>query len=165
MFPKHKNEFRRIIEKINPNQILVEIDREINLKSSQIKKYPKEMIFSYNWAVKNNKQVDVFDTNRYKQIKKTATKKDLDEATKIFLKMFKNYDWKQMNQRLPSIEEYRKIERKVLNLREVNARRKVMLSNIRRLSIKKGSILIVTGASHLDFFEKNIKGAIFPFRQ
>ena len=56
MLPKHKKEIESILNKINPDQVLVEIDREINLKSSQIKKYPKEMIFAYNWAIKNNKK-------------------------------------------------------------------------------------------------------------
>jgi len=164
MLPKHKKEIESILNKINPDQVLVEIDREINLKSSQIKKYPKEMIFAYNWAIKNNKKVDVFDTNKYRQIKKGITKKELNQAGRIFLKIFKGYDWKQMNCNLKERAEYKKIESKILDLKEVNARRKVMLKNIRKLSIKNGTVLILTGASHLDFFQKNIKGAIFPFR-
>ena len=122
------------------------------------------MIFVYNWAIKNNKKVDVFDTNKYKQIKEGITKKELNQAGKIFLKLFKGYGWKQMNRNLKERAEYKKIESKVLNYAEVNARRKVMLKNIRKLSIKNGTVLILTGASHLDFFQKNIKGAIFPFR-
>lgn len=166
MLPKHKNELQSILKKINSDQILVEIDREINLHSNQIKKFPKEMIFAYKWGIKNNKQVDVFDTNKYgNQIKKSVTKKELKRAEKDFLTIFKRYDWKMMNHPNPKDEEkYKKIESQFIDYKRLKARRKVMLSNIRKLALKEGKILILTGAGHLDFFEKHLKKAIFPFR-
>ena len=39
-----------------------------------------------------------------------------------------------------------------------------MLDNIKKLAIKEGKILIVTGAYHLDFFEQSLKEATFPYR-
>ena len=39
-----------------------------------------------------------------------------------------------------------------------------MLKNIKNSMIDNGKILIITGCGHLDFFEKHIINAVFPFR-
>ncbi len=165
MLPKHKNELQSILKKINPDQILVEIDREININSNQIKKFPKEMIFAYKWGVKNKKQVDFFDTNKYgDQLKKSVTKKGLKQAGKDISSIFKRYDWKELNKwKYDNLDS--NILKKFVDFKKLNARRKFMLNIIRKIALKEGKILILTGAGHLDFFEKHLKKVIFPFRK
>lgn len=43
-------------------------------------------------------------------------------------------------------------------------RKNEMLKNIQNNIIKSGTAVIITGVAHLDFFERNIKDAVFPFR-
>ena len=55
-------------------------------------------------------------------------------------------------------------EKNLIDLDKEIKRESEMLRNIRNVIVKKGIVLILTGCGHLDFFEKNIKDAIFPFR-
>lgn len=160
MFPKHKKEFAQILKRINPDQILVEIDKK-DLKSSKIKKYPKEMVYAYKWAIKRKKKTDGFDYDINIII---SNKKDLIKAEKKEKKLIDRVGWKELNKKKYS-SVIDNIVNKIINKRKALNRRKLMLKNIKNRAIDNGKILILTGTGHLSFFERHIKGAIFPFRR
>ncbi len=123
------------------------------------------MIFAYHWAQNNNIEVKGFDSKidvRALGIQKDQEKMVIEEEKEIEKEM--KLGWKDMNKennlRLYDTELWRKL----IDWKKWNQREKEMLDNIQKLIIKEGTIVIVTGAAHLTFFEKNIKEAIFPFR-
>jgi hypothetical protein len=148
--------------KYKPDQILVEI-AEGEIKNENILKYPPEMIFTYNWAKKNKIKVNGFDA-KINIFKSGITDADNLKLLKKQKKLLKNYSWKDLNKKendeLLNINDLNKIiDRKKEREREIK-----MLSNIRKLIIKNGAVLVVTGSAHLNFFEKHFKKAIFPYR-
>lgn len=161
MMPKHEKELTQILDKINPDQILVEIVRK-NLKSPKIRAYPKEMQFAYRWGTKHNKKVDGFDASIYVD-KKDTTKKEREKFLKEFMKIINKYDWQQWNKKKYDKISYDNL-RKLIDFRKHRSRQNKMLQNIRKMMIKDGIILILTGAGHLSFFERHLEKAIFPLR-
>ena len=159
MFPKNKEEFKSILEKINPDQILIEIDKK-DIGSKNLQTYPKEMLFAYKWALKNKKQVDFFDID-LNLWKKGVSQKDENKIQKEWFKKYGRKDWKFFNK---STERTRKKIWTIdvlLDKKKMNVRQKIMLKNIKKMSLKQGKILILTGAYHLDFFRKNLKNINF----
>lgn len=160
MFPKHKRELTSILKRINPDQVLVEIDKK-DLKSSKIKKYPKEMIYAYKWAIKRKKKADGFDYDINIII---SNKKVLIEIEKKITMLIDKIGWKSLNKKKYSLT-IEKIVNNMLNKRKALNRRRLMLKNIKSREISNGKVLILTGVGHLSFFERHIKGAIFPLRR
>ncbi len=160
----YNKEMESIIRKTNPDQILVEIARK-DLKSKRIRKYPKEMQFAYKWAKAHKKKSGGFDFDI------DITKKNLSKAQQKIIvgKMFKlakNIDWKDFNKRKYKYQkEQDMLLDNIIDHKKHKLRQRKMLSNIRKMMIKNGTILILTGASHLNFFEKHLKNAEFPFRR
>ena len=162
MLPKHKEELNSILEDINPDQILIEILKK-DLKSRKIRKYPKEMVYAYRWGIRHKKKVNGFDSPIEIE-KKSVTKRELKEFDRIMLKIIGKYNWKKLNK-----PKYDKIGDKAINQvidrKKLGLRQKQMLENIRKMMAKDGIILILTGAYHLRFFEKKIRGAVFTLRK
>lgn len=76
-----------------------------------------------------------------------------------------NLSWKDFN-----IEENNKLLdvegiEKLIDPEKEKMREMEMLKNIQNNIIENGTVVIITGAGHLNFFEENIKDAIFPFRK
>jgi len=159
MLPKYREELEILLEKINPDQLLVEIDKK-DLDSKLIETYPKEMIFAYRWAIKNKKQIGFFDVDM-DLWKEGVTQKDEDKIEKEWFKKYGKKDWKFFNQ---SFKEKREIIWTIDSLIDQNKmriRQEKMLKNINEFLIENGKILILTGAYHLDFFRKNLEKAKF----
>ena len=71
------------------------------------------------------------------------------------------------------LEKYKIENEKLLNIDGLDelidqdkerVRENEMLKNIATNIIESGVIVVITGTAHLNFFERNIKDAIFPFR-
>jgi hypothetical protein len=166
-----------ILEKYNPDQVFIELRQE-HLETKKFKEYGKEFFYVSKWCKKNNKIINGFDYCA----KNWLTTKDMTKIDKKNLKnitdkylaiLVKKYEWKKFNQKkymkLFYESDYYKRAKSIPFIKHIYKilplRQKMMLKNIRKRMIKKGTVLIITGAGHLDFFEKNIKGAIFPFRK
>ena len=90
--------------------------------------------------------------------------KKVIEEQKELIKKTGKFDWKDMNKeenlKLLKIESAeRLVDPKKEKKREIE-----MLENINKVMISKVVVVIITGVSHLGFFLKNIKDALFPFR-
>ncbi len=164
MMPKYKKELASILEEITPDQILVEIvDKD--LKNKNTKKYPEEMVFAYKWGIKHKKRVDGFDAP-ISMIKKSVPKKRLKEMDKEVFKIIDRHNWKEWNKKkYDKDKEFEKFMDEVLDKDKHKLRQRKMLDKIRKMMIKEGKILILTGSYHLRFVEKNLKGAVFPLRK
>jgi len=164
MLPTYTEELKLILENINPDQVLVEIVSQ-DLKSKNVRKYPKEMIYASRWGIKHNKIVNGFDSP-IKIERKAVTKKELKEVEKDMFKVLGKYGWKELNKpNYDHIEELDILADKIIDDTKHKLRQKKMLENIRKMMIKNGKVLILTGSYHLNFFEKNLKGALFPLRK
>lgn len=155
-------ELKEILEEYKPNQLLVEISQN-DIKQGKINSYPSEMVFAYNWAKKNKIRVDGFDS-KINTFRAGVTKEDNNKAIKEQKEIMKHYSWKEMNQ---SINNQKLKTKTTKNLDDSEKLKKLnfeMLNNIKKLMIKEGIIVILTGCGHLDFFEQHLKNAIFPFR-
>ena len=165
MLPKHQEELESLLEELNPAQVLVEIVRK-DLETKNTRKYPKEMRFAYKWGIKHGKKTDGFDAP-LDVVKKSITKRELKRVEKEAISVIDKYGltWKDFNKsKYEHIKEVDRLENKIIDRPKDKLRQRKMLENIYKMMIEDGSILILTGAGHLSFFERNFKGAIFPLR-
>lgn len=160
-----KNELREVLDKFNPDQVLVEIiQKDINNK--KFDSYPPEMIFVFKWA--NNKGILVkgfdYEINVLKKKMTEEDNKKVIEEQKELMRKTEKFNWKDMNK-----EENLKLLRiesaeKLVDPKKERKREIKMLKNINKVMISKGVVVIITGVGHLGFFQRNIKDALFPFR-
>ena len=164
-----KDELWEVLSDINPDQVLVELsEEELNLRprSDSIR---DEMFAAYDWAIQHKKLVNYFDTED-SPLKDGVTGKE-DEFLEHELKckeLLKNYSWKDLNKLEPwKISEVQELEDKIttkyFDIKKSQGREQKMLKEIRAKLIE-GTNVIVTGAGHLSFFEKEIPDAQLPFR-
>ncbi len=157
-----KNELKEVLEKYNPNQLLIEIAEE-DIKNREFYSYPLEMVFAYDWANKNKVKVNGFDL-KIDVLRKGMKEEDNQKVIEEQKKLMNNFSWKDMNK----AENLKKLDtdsaKNLVDSKKEEKREFEMLKNIKNSMIDNGKILIITGCGHLDFFEKHIINAVFPFR-
>ncbi len=154
-------ELKSILDKIKPDQLLVEITHN-DILMNNFKSYPVEMIFSYKWGVNNKIKINGFDYEI--NILKNISKRRFDKITRNVIRHIKRLDWKDFNKK-ENRNLFYEYNEKILDNKKNIKRENMMLINIYNSMISNGKIVIITGAGHLDFFEKNIKGAVFPLEK
>ncbi len=118
------------------------------------------MVFTYQWAIRNKVKVNGFDS-KINIFKQGITEKDNQMLIEKQKKLIQSFSWKDFN---------KKDKIKLLDIGNITdpekekQRQQEMLNNINNALDKQGTVLIITGCGNLNFFEKNIKNAIFPFR-
>ena len=157
-----ENELKEVLEKYNPNQLLIEIAEE-DIKNREFYSYPLEMVFAYDWANKNKVKVNGFDL-KIDVLRKGMKEEDNQKVIEEQKKLMNNFSWKDMNK----AENLKKLDtdsaKNLVDSKKEEKREFEMLKNIKNSMIDNGKILIITGCGHLDFFEKHIINAVFPFR-
>src|SRR3990167_10061942 len=137
-------ELRGILEKIKPNQILLEI-QQADIDNNNLEDYSDEMIFAYKWAKNKNIHVNGFDS-KINTLSKIMTKEDEKEIIKKQKEIVKerNFSWKELNKEknLGILEE---IENKLINKDKWTQRENEMLANIKKVINSEGIIIILTG--------------------
>lgn len=159
--PNH--ELRGVLERFIPDQLLVEITKS-DLRKKNFSKYPPEMVHAYRWARKHKRKVDGMDSS-INEVRPYVSKKQLKRADSEALKLLKRHrwDWKDANKR--KVQDFLDhFYKGMFDQRLVKKRNKEMVANIRKSTIKHGTIIILTGAGHLKYFEKYLRNALFPFR-
>ncbi len=157
-----EDELKEVLEEYNPHQLLIEIAEE-DIKNGKFDSYPPEMVFAYNWAKKNKVKVNGFDS-KIDVLRKGMTEEDNQKLIEKQKKLMNIFTWKDMNK----TENLKKLDadsaKNLIDQKKEEKREFEMLKNIKNSMIENGKILIITGCGHLDFFEKYISNAIFPFR-
>lgn len=156
------SEIRKILEKYRPNQVLVEI-AQTDIDKGKIKTYPPEMIFAYNWAKKNKVFVKGFDS-KINVVKKGLSKKQIDAIVKDDIGKLGKLTWKDLNKSRNNDKMFTKTDDLLIDWAKDRKRQFEMLANVKNAAISEGNIVMITGCGHLDFFEKHLRDAIFPFR-
>lgn len=158
------DELKEVIESFEPDQLLVEIAND-DIVKNDVNAYPPEMICALEWAKSNAVKVAGFDSKT--SIFLEGTLPDDNQAMLEKQKeVIKNVSlsWKDFNasgnEKLLDVVG----SDELIDQNKEKAREYEMLKNIESNIIERGTIVIVTGVGHLDFFERNIKDAIFPFR-
>ena len=164
-----KDELEKVLSDINPDQVLVELSGEELNERPRKDSIRDEMFVAYDWAVRNKKMVDYFDTGD-SSLKDGVTGKEPEflQQELRYKELLKNYSWKDLNKEKSSnIPEVKKlddeIEEKYFDKEKSKKREHAMLDTIRG-KLVEGTNVIVTGAGHLSFFKKEIPDAILPFR-
>jgi pheromone shutdown protein TraB len=156
------NELEEAIKSFSPDQVMVEII-DGDIEKNNLELYPPEMIFALKWAKNNNVKVFGFDS-RINVFKNGITPKDNEAVIAKQKELIKNLSWKEFNkienEKLLDVEELDDL----VDKKKEDERESEMLKNIQNNIIENGTVVIITGIAHLDFFEKNIKDAILPFR-
>lgn len=156
------DELKEVIENFKPDQILVEISNE-DIDKNDLSSYPPEMIFACTWAKNNNVKVAGFDS-KMNVLKEGVMLNDNQDVIEKQKNLIKNLSWKDFNK----IENEKLLDgdgiEEIVDSEKDKARELEMLNNIDSFIIKNGTVLIITGIAHLNFFERNINKAIFPFR-
>jgi pheromone shutdown protein TraB len=156
------NELKEVIEGFEPDQLLIEIANDDIIENDLIS-YPPEMIFALEWAKNNNVKVCGFDS-KIDVFRKGIMPEENQAMIEKQKKLIKNISWKDFNKiknekvlDVDGLDEL--IDHEKERMREYE-----MLNNIESNIIESGTIVVITGIAHLNFFERNIKDAIFPFR-
>jgi len=157
-----KNELKKYLDYAKPDQVLVEI-AEADLRRDRLDSYPTEMVYALNWARKRNILVNGFDCS-LNTLRKGMTADDNQRVIREQKKLMKDLTWKDLN-KSRNLKKLNTASAKKLVDPEKEKRREIgMFRNIQKTMIEKGTILILTGCGHLNFFEKHIKEANFPLR-
>jgi pheromone shutdown protein TraB len=156
------NELKAAIESFEPDQLLLEIAND-DIVKNDLSPYPPEMIFAFEWAKSNNVKVAGFDSkiNVFREgVMPEHNQAIIDKQKKLIKKL----SWKDFNK----IENEKLLDvdgsDELIDQDKERVRENEMLKNIEENIIENGTIVIITGTAHLNFFERNIKDAIFPFR-
>jgi len=157
-----EKELKVVLNKVKPHQLLVEIE-EKDVRIGNIRKYPIEMRCAYRWAMTRKINVKGFDSP-IKVLKNGITSQYLRNVINKAKELMKHYTWKEMNNKKNNIRLDALISPLIDPVKNLERERE-MLWNIRRAMIQNGKVLIITGAGHLKFFEKNLKKAVFPLRK
>jgi len=157
-----KKELKSIFEKYSPDQILVEIVEE-DINDTNFDNYPEEMVFTYHYSKKRGIKVNGFDS-KINSLKEGVSEKNNQRAIEEQREIMKNFTWKEMNKAKNLKRLDTESSKKLVDLGKEKERESEMLENINNVIIREGVVLILTGCAHLNFFEKNIKKAIFPFK-
>ena len=157
-----KNDLESMLNKLNPDQLILEI-QQTDIENKNLNSYPDEMVFGHNWAEKNNVSIYGMDT-AFSEIADDKDEEDNQKVIALQDKIITNHDWKDFNK-----EEYLKLleipeEKELIDEEKSNLREQEMLKNMLSNAILKGTIVVLTGAGHLAFFEKELPEAIFPLR-
>lgn len=156
------DELEEVIEKFKPNQLLIEMASD-DVAKNNLGDYPLEMVFAFKWAKNNNVPVVGFDS-KINVFRNGVGPQDNQAIIEKQKQLIKNLSWKDFNktenEKLLAVDGLNDL----VDPTKERARENEMLKNIQAGIIKSGTALIVTGVAHLNFFERNIKDAIFPFR-
>jgi hypothetical protein len=159
-----EDELEELLTAYEPSQVLIEIAQE-DIDDENISTYPPEMVFAYVWAHRNGVSANGFDC-KINVFREGVTDVDNQALIKRQKSLMEGLclTWRDVN---------KSKNNKRIDLEEVDditdaeaerERENQMLENIRKHMIGGGTILILTGCAHLDFFEENIPNAEFPLR-
>jgi hypothetical protein len=162
-----KEELAEELAKLNPTQMFVELpDKSLEqiIEGGDVR---DEMIFADSWGRERNIPVYRFDTDR--DTLRAGMTVDSPDFKKLFsdqLHMLKKLklSWKEFNRRENDTALDHPLENIVSDPTEFGKREEEMLRNIRHHMSEQGVVLILTGAKHLSFFEKQLPEAVFPLR-
>jgi hypothetical protein len=154
------SELEELLNKYKPDQLLIEM-RDEDLKKGHIKLYPREMQFAYRWGKQQNIIMNGFDSlidTLSKGMREANNLKVIEKQKKIM----KQYNWKDMN-KPKNNKLLEKAAKGLCDPKKEIMKNQEMIRNIEKIK-KKGTIIILTGCAHLDFFEKHLPRAKFPLR-
>ncbi len=164
----HKNltpndELRDLLEEIKPTQLFVELPEINSNKRHEAENVSTEMNFAYQWARKHNIPAVSYDTEEVTledSVDTTSARyKDLSEME---LEEARQLGWRGSNRKLPTA--WHQLMSEYIDIEKWDARERHMLENIKKNLASSGTVLILTGAAHLDFFEKSLPNAVLPLR-
>jgi len=162
-----QDELREELAKLKPTQLLLELPDKSLKEIKRSDDIRDEMMCAYEWATKNKVPVYCFDTNR------NTFRKGITINSPVFKKLIdyqlmmlksNKISWKDFNKKKNDSFLDHPLEDKVSDPVKLAKRDKEMLENIQKHMVSDGNIVILTGAGHLPFFEKELSEAIFPFR-
>lgn len=156
------DELREAIEGFKPDQLLIEIAND-DIAKNNISLYPPEMIFALRWAKSKHLKFAGFDS-KIDVFREGVTPEDNQAIIEKQKKLIEKLSWKDFNkignEKLLDVEGIDKLSDKD----KEREREYELLQNIEANIIKSGTVVIITGTAHLNFFERMLKDAIFPFR-
>lgn len=156
------NELEAVIKSFQPDQLLVEIAND-DIVKDDLSLYPPEMIFAFEWAKNNKVSVIGFDA-KINVFQEGIMPEDNQVIIEKQKELMKNLSWKNFNnienEKLLDVDGFEKL----IDRNKERVRENEMLKNIETNITESGTIVIITGTAHLNFFEQHIKDAIFPFR-
>lgn len=161
-------ELRQVLENYAPDLLLLELPVEAEAQHEAGKR-AEEMIVAREWAKEAGVNVGYFDTPY------GILKADIDEDSPEFQDLIERqrvevekYTWQELNNTklwqegaLGDLE--KELKAKYFDMDAWHAREEKMLENIQAMLPKEGTIVILTGAGHLDFFAERLPEAELPF--
>lgn len=164
-----KNDLKKLLEEIHPDQLLLELPAEQSARE-RASRTSDEMGFAAMWAGTKGIPVAYFDTGESVLRDGISVEGSLyKELESRQVQEIKAFSWQDLNKKEPWREgrlasAQQTFWRECIDPAKWELREENMLENIQRLKKQKGTVLILTGAGHLDFFEREFPEAEFPYR-
>jgi len=164
----HK-ELLELVEEVGPDKVFVELSPEELGEERRQNSIRDEMFAVYDWARDHKLPICAFDIeNDILKEGVTGNEAIFQELEQKSKKILENYSWKELNEKapwnIPRIRELEEeLEEKYIDQEKSKERERQILENIKNELIE-GKNLIITGAGHLSFFEKELPNAHFILR-
>lgn len=162
-------ELKKVLEDISPDQILVELSGDRIIYDTTARG-SDEMVYAKEWAEENDIAIGLYDVD-CSVLKDSVLKDDVEykELVNRQVVLLQDSSWKEQNKKNTNIDsELGEIEQelmsKFIDVKKWASREEVMLKNIMELILQDGTVVILTGTMHLDFFENSKLGAELPLR-
>ncbi len=158
-------ELKKILEDLNPNQLLIELPEDAIEKFNEKKDMRDEMMYAYQWA--KEKRIPVYFFDEYQPLFNNGMSVNSPEYKTLINKskpILEKYSWKDFNTSKISKKFDNLLSRKLFDPKKAKIREKKMLTKIKEYMISDGNIVIITGTGHLDFFKDQLPDAILPLR-
>jgi len=160
-----KKELADVLEDIDPDQVLIELPEGFSKASVREREVvPDEMLFAYDWTRENGVSRACFDVDSgiiedYFSEDYSEDSDEYQEFLDFQDKIIENHNWKDFNkdENLDLLDH--PLEDTLFDKAVLKQREKDMLINIKEKIISEGDVAIVTGASHLQFFQKHLENA------
>jgi len=153
------DDLESVVRSIRPKQLLLEIVDE-DLTQEHLEDQLPEMVEMYHFAKRQGIIARGFDA-RVDIIIPTVTDEDLLYADRVARK-HSTLGFRELNKRQYDAV-WETIAKMVINSEAHAQRQDAMVENIRQMRIP-GENLLFCGIGHLQYLERNIPDAIFPFR-
>lgn len=156
-----KTELFSVLDEYDFDLILIEVQQS-DLDSNNLDRYPPEMLDAFSYAKSKGIKVKGFDCG-FNVILKGKSDDDNLAVIEEQKKLLAGLNWKDFNKEINLKLIDIKSENDLIDQEKWDERENLMMENIEKELID-GTVIIITGAGHLKYFEKYFKDAEFPFR-
>ena len=162
----NKVELKEVLERISPDQLLVELPPRSVDALKEEGEWRDEMLYANEWATQKGIPVVFIDVEADNPFRDGYTPEtpEYKELLARLEQKISQYTWKEFNRAETNAHLNDPMEEVLFDKTCEVEREQKMTENIRQAMQSDGVVLLLTGTAHLDRFEKEFPNASLPLR-